>query len=42
MKWPTGWKHVALVVLLVLAAMFVLYTVPRWIWGCGLDAFPCN
>ena len=35
----TGWKHVAFVVALVLAAMFLLYTVPRLIWGTGLDLF---
>lgn len=36
----TGWRHVVFVVLLVLALMFLLYTVPRWLWGWGFDVFP--
>jgi hypothetical protein len=38
--WPfKGWRHTVAVIVLVLALMFVLYTVPRWIWGTGLDLF---
>jgi len=33
-------KHILFVVGLVLALMFLLYTVPRWIWGWGLDMIP--
>ena len=25
---------------IVLGAMFLLYTLPRWIWGWGLDMMP--
>ena len=37
--WLTGWKHVVFVVLLVVGLMFLLYTIPRWICGRGLDSF---
>ena len=30
-------KHTLIVIAVVLGLMFLLYTVPRWIWGSGLD-----
>jgi hypothetical protein len=30
-RWPV------IYVLIVLAAMLLFYTIPRWIWGWGLD-----
>jgi len=33
-------KHTLIVIAVVLGLMFLLYTVPRWIWGSGLDLFP--
>ena len=36
----TKLKWALISVAIVLAAMFLFYTVPRWIWGTGLDLFP--
>ena len=33
-------RHTIVTVAILLALMFLLYTLPRLIWGFGLDLFP--